>query len=275
MQKVILNQEKLIKLAKKYKKLFENYYINRFAYIVNGNPFYFSNFKRGDKTTGYAILSPDSNNKEDHLIAIKPLLHYSVTIRNITTDVKYRANVDFRVLYEVRDYLKRVVEGNVLGNKNEIVYKRSLKVIQTMLDNQEELKKAYERAIDQYRRDKDKGFITDDDIKEMKNYLPIFMRLQYKQFRDRYDNREDFDVIYENRNLKEIKQFDQFSDPNTLREMTSKRAVKDLENALSEVSYGKNLRDRTDDERDQLALEEFNKELEELLDWVRNNLRNP
>lgn len=255
--------------------MFENYFVNRFAYVINGNPFYFANFKRGDETTGYAILSPSSNNKEDHLKAMEPLLHYSVAIRNITTDIKYRASIDFSILYEVRDYLRNVTTSDVLNNGYDIIYNRALNIIQSMIDSQEELKEAYQNAIEKYENDKEKGYITDEDISEMKGYLSIFMRLQYKQFRDRYDNRSDFDIIFEKRNEKEINQFESFTDSNTLREMTSKRAEKDLESALREVSFGKDLRGKTYVERDRLGLEYFQNELDNLLEYVKNNLRNP
>ncbi|MFC4558646.1 hypothetical protein ACFO3D_10540 [Virgibacillus kekensis] len=275
MEKVELNQEKLIKLVKKHKKLFEHYFIKPYAYIVNDSLFYFASFERRGKTTGYAILSPNSNNESDYMKAIKPLLHYAVSIGNISNDGKYRANVDFRILYEVRDYLKKVIEGNVLDSDNCIIYQRSLDIIQNMLDNQARLINTYKNAIEKFEQDKEKGYITDDDMQEMKGFIPIFMRLQYKQFVDRYDYREDFDVIYNNRNNKEIKQFDEFSDSNTLREMTSKKAENDLKNALTEVSYGRDLRDKTDDQYDQIVMDELNKELDILLKRVKINLRNP
>ncbi|WP_404453886.1 hypothetical protein LG329_04475 [Virgibacillus necropolis] len=275
MENIVLDKEKLIKIVKKHKKIFETYYIKRVAYIVNDMPFYLASFKRRDKTTGYAVLSPSSNNSEDHMRSLVPLLHYAVSIRNISTDGKYRADMDFKVLYEVRDYLKGVLEGKVLDEEKEIIYQRSLGIIQAMLDNQDELVRTYKEAIEKNHCDTEKGFVTDNDINEMKNYIPILMRLQYKQFIERYDNREDFDVIYDNRNNKEIKQFDEFSDPNTLREMTSKRAENDLKSALAEVSYGRDLRDKTDNEYNQIVLDEFNNELDELLERVKNNLRNP
>ncbi|MFC4558647.1 hypothetical protein ACFO3D_10545 [Virgibacillus kekensis] len=275
MEKIILEKEKIIKLAKKQEKWFENYYINPYAYLVNGNPFYFSSFKKGDKTKGYAIISPTSKNKEDHLQALKPLLHYSVSIRNITTDGKYRANVNFSVFYEVRDYLKRVVEGNVLDADNEMIYRRSLSIIQNMIDLQDSLVEHYKEAIRKYDAVKEKGFITEEDIQDIKKYIPLLTRIQYKQYLDRYAYRDDFDVIYENRKKPEIKQFDQFSDPRTLKQLTTDVAEKEMKEGLSRLDYGRDLHGMTDEEYDEMVLIEYNMKLDQQLDQVKGKLRYP
>ncbi|WP_404453894.1 hypothetical protein LG329_04500 [Virgibacillus necropolis] len=275
MEKVVLNQERLVKLAEDNKKLFENYFVKRFAYLVNDEPYYFAIFKRGDKTKGYAVLSPESNNKSDQLVALKPLLHYSVSINNILSDGKYRANINFAVFYEVRDYLKTIVESNVLDTDDEVIYKRSLSIVQNMIDLQESLIEHYKEAVRKYDAVKEKGFITEDDIHDIKRYLPLLMRIQYKQYLDRYDNRNDFDVIYENRNKREIKQFDHFTDQKNLKQMTTNIAEKEMKEGLSRLDYGRDLHEMTDDEYDELVLTEYDKELDQQLERVKSKLRYP
>ncbi|MFC4558652.1 hypothetical protein ACFO3D_10570 [Virgibacillus kekensis] len=275
MDKIVLNKEKLVKIAKDNKKLFENYYVKRFAYLVNGKPYYFAIFKKGDKTKGYAVLSPESGNKNDQLVALRPLLHYSVTINNILTDGKYRADVNFAGFYEVRDYLRRVVEGSVLNADLEVIYRRSLSIIQNMIELQESLVEHYKEAIRKYEAVKEKGFITEEDINDIKKYIPLLMRIQYKQYLERYDYRSDFDVIYANRKEFEIKQFDQFTDPRTLKQLTTDIAEKEMKEGLSRLDYGRDLHDMTDEEYDEMVLTEYNMKLDQQLERVKSKLRYP
>lgn len=277
MGNIVMNKERLINLAKKHKKTFETYSIKRYAYLVNEKPFYFCryNSKYGDKKVkGYAIISPDSNNNTIQMKALEPLIEYSVSIHNIMEVGGYRSKVNFTVFYEVQEYLRRIVEEKVVHNEKDKIYKRSLSVLENMINVQQKLVGKYKEALNKYDLVKEKGFITDVDIKEIKSYIPLLMWLQYKQYIDRYDNRTDFDVIYENRNNKEVKQFENFSDPRTLKQMTTKVAEKEMEEGLSRVSYNKNLRDLTEEQYNQVVYDKFHNGLEELIREVKSQLRN-
>ena len=64
----------MIKEVKKYKKWFEEFALNSFAYEVNGNKYYFVTYKKREKETGYAVISLDGKSKDEHLEAFPKLI---------------------------------------------------------------------------------------------------------------------------------------------------------------------------------------------------------
>lgn len=278
MDKVVLDSKKVISLAKIYKKVFETYSVKRYAYLVNENPMYFCRFnsKHGEKKIkGYAILSPTEGNEQDQMKSLAPLVHYSVSIHNIIEVGEYRSNLNFAVFHEVKEYLNNIVNSNILENDLSETYKRSLLIVENMIICQQKLEETYKEAMSKYNLVKEKGYITDDDISEVKSYIPMLMWLQYKQYIDRYVNRKDFDLIFENKNKKEIKKFEKFSDPDTLKQMTTNMAEQEMKEGLSRVTYNKDLRGISEDEYNEIIYSKFNSGLDDLIEEVKNNLRNP
>jgi hypothetical protein len=239
-----LNSKELIKLGKIHKKWTELVTMNNFPYLVNNKRYYLAYYypRFTTNVNSYAVVSPDSGNKRDSDIAFKPLVYFSITISNIDLVVTKRASLKYNVWLEVRNYLKSVLEDNVLDYNLEIYYERSYKIIEKMISLQEEMiqmKEEYDKFV---KIISDRGYFIDEDIDKSLKLAPTINWLQYDQFTDRYKYRHDFDVIYENQNNWELKKYmNAFRDKSTLYNMTSKVAEKQIKETLDLLGEGSDL----------------------------------
>ncbi|MBP1971429.1 dsDNA-binding SOS-regulon protein [Virgibacillus natechei] len=245
-----IDNEKLLKLGKKYQKWLEATSVNLDAYKINGNAYYLANYtsKFSTKIKAYAVISPDSNDKEEAMQAISPHFYFSISSNNILDSTAKRAKRDFSVLEKIRDYLKIIVESEVLDPKKEIIYQRSLNILQSMTDLQYEMIQLWEGSQSLENTVVERGVFTDTDIEKVMHYVILTDLIQYKQFKDRYDNCKDFDVIYENRNNPEIKPYEKYLDSKILKGMTSEAAEDQLKGSLDRLTQNQYLGNMSESE---------------------------
>ncbi|MEC5424936.1 hypothetical protein QGM71_15725 [Virgibacillus sp. C22-A2] len=272
-----LEGQELLRLGKKYQKWFEGTSVNLDAYLINNHAYYLAIYKGrfSHSLKGHAILSPDSNNREEALQALSPLVYFGASNANVEEGVRERAELNFSVLEEVRDYLKSIVDADVLGHNKEIIYRRSLTIIQNMLALQEQMIDLWKETKDFYDKVNDRGYFTDEDLDQSLNYIPVGNLIQYKQFKDRYDNRKDFDIIYENRNDTRIKPYVTSLEHRVLRAMTSKAAEQQIKDTLDLLTRGYDFSNKSESEMCQMWLDFFLEGMEERVEDFKKTLRYP
>ncbi|MUV39203.1 hypothetical protein JNUCC1_03076 [Lentibacillus sp. JNUCC-1] len=233
-------QQRLLELGKQHKKFYEDVSINIEGYKVNHRLFFLAMYmnKFSDNTKAYAVVSFEKHSYEEAMEAMYPLTSYFVTWNNVLDSIKHRAQVDFSILEEVRDYLKRIVNAQVSGIDIS-VYERSLRIIQSMLDLQEEMKQLWQEADKMDKNIREKVFFDDQEIEQLIMYNLKGNWIQYAQFKDRYDYCDDFDVIYDNRNIPEVKKHESFTNKKTLFNMRSNIAADQLKKSIDRLTEGK------------------------------------
>ncbi|WP_197431757.1 hypothetical protein [Lentibacillus sp. JNUCC-1] len=233
-------QQRLLALGKKHKKFFEDVSINLDGYKVSGRLFYLARYtgKFRTKSKGDAVISLEKHTPEEAQRALLPLVSYFITWNNISDSIGERAQVDFSILEEVRDYLERIVNADI-ATIDIPVYKRSLSVIQSMLDLQKNMKQLWQEASQFDKHVKEKDYFTDSEIDQLIMYNIEGGWIQYAQLKDRYQHRRDFDVVYANRDKPDIKKYDRFSDKHTLYNMTSDCAAEQLRQNIDQMTDGK------------------------------------
>ncbi|GAB3047751.1 hypothetical protein [Virgibacillus ainsalahensis] len=231
-------EKELFKLGKKHQKWPEDTNINANAYYINDHAYYlaFYESKFSTKVKANAVISPDSKDRHEALQSIKPHIYFSISCNNLKDSGSTRGELDYSPWEKVRDYLKHILEAGVLNGVNKIVYKRSYHIMQTMIDLQHEMIDLWKNATALKNNVDNKGFFTDEEVEKVLHYVAMGNLIQYKQFKDRYDNCKDFDLIYENRDNPEIKPFQRFADNNLLKGMTSEAAEHQLKNSLDQLT---------------------------------------
>lgn len=230
-----IDSKKLLKLGEKHQKLFESTNINPYAYFYDNTPYYFVAYKSkwSGTTKGFAIITPEKGNSQAATYAFSAHTNYAITA-NIIEGGSDRANVDFTLHKSVREYLQNVLKDENLDFNKEKIYKRAYTIIDNMLRLQNEFVELWEEA-NQFVNDTDsKGYFTDEEMEKLIKYIPVFNLIQYKQLKPRYDNRTDFDVIYQNRD--NLNRKTSFTEENMLKEMTSGTTEGELEGLLHSLT---------------------------------------
>lgn len=230
-----IDGKKLLNLGEKHQKLFESTNINPYAYIIDNAAYFHVIYenKWTSKIKGYALISPDFVNKDNAIKALTPLVYYSVSEHNITNKGAFREKMDITFLEKVREYLRDVIEQES-PNMNQELYNRAYLTIDSIIRLQDKLMKTLEEAKELIEEVYEKGFFTYEEMDQLVKYIPKFNLIQYKQLKPRYDNRKDFDVIYQNRN--NVNLSNSIADSKLLKEMTSGIAEPDLERSLNELT---------------------------------------
>ncbi|MUV39204.1 hypothetical protein JNUCC1_03077 [Lentibacillus sp. JNUCC-1] len=234
------DQQRLHELGKKHKKFLEDYTINIDGYKVNNHLFFLAMYmsKFSENPKAYAVFSLEHHNREEAKEAFYPLFFYFSTWNIILEVVQHRAQVTFSILEEVRDYLARIVNAR-LSAVDMTVYERSLNILQNMLDLQEEMKHLWQSADQMDKQITEKGYVDDQEIEQLILYHIKGHWIQYAQFKDRYTYRKDFDVIYDNRNIPEVKKHEKFTRKKTLYNMRSNIAADQLKKSIAHLTEGK------------------------------------
>ncbi|MEC5424938.1 hypothetical protein QGM71_15735 [Virgibacillus sp. C22-A2] len=272
-----LEGQKLLKMGKKHQKWFESTSVYLDAYLINNHAYYLAIYKGrfSNSLKGHAILSPDSNDREEALQALFSLAHFYISYGNVEKSGKERAELDFSVLVEVRDYLKGIVDSGVLEHNKEIIYLRSLNIIQNMLTLQDEMVDLWREAQELYENVQKRGYIADEDIEKTICYPPVIQLIQYKQFKNRYDNRKDFDIIYENRNDPRIKPYVTSLEHRVLKAMTSNAAEQQIKETLDLLTKDFDFTNESESEMYEIWLEFFKESIEARVEDFKKTLRYP
>lgn len=227
-----IDGKKLLKLGEKHQKLFESTNINPYAYFIDSIPYFFVFYKSKwtGEEKGFAIISPEKKDKDVADSAFIAHINYGITANNVR-DGESRLDINHKLFHkDVKDYLGNTLSQESLDAENETIYKRSydlLVYIENLQIEFEELWKKAKQLIDYI---DEKGFFTDNEMERLINYIPTFNLIQYKQLKPRYDNRKDFDYIYNNQ--KKISQSNSIKLNKLLKEMTSDFAKPDLQGSL-------------------------------------------
>ncbi|SEP95376.1 hypothetical protein SAMN05216232_1435 [Virgibacillus subterraneus] len=231
-----VNKEKLIKWAKKNKKMFENENVNGQAYKTNNILFYYVFYtkKWGSEQKGFSIISPNKFNKDEAINALNAHTYYALTANNIEDYGSFRAGLNFQLHSKMKEYLKSILDDGVLDNEKQINYQRAYGIMDSMLKLQDELIELWEESKQLLDCIKENGYFTDEEIERLKKLIPSFNLIQYKQLKPRYDFRKDFDVIYENRN--NLKKYGSLIQNRMLNEMRSEVSEVGLERSLNELT---------------------------------------
>ncbi|UJL47028.1 hypothetical protein KFZ58_03530 [Virgibacillus sp. NKC19-16] len=272
-----IDRKKLLKLGEKHQKWLENTSVNAEAYKINNNYYYLSHYesKFSAKVKAYAVISPDSQDRKEALESIKPHIYYFISINNLRESGSHRANLDFSVLEKIRDYLKFILESGILNPRDRIIYQRSLTIMQTMIDLQHEIIQLFEDSNSLEEGVVKNGYFTDDDINEALHYIVMGNLIQYKQFKDRYDNCKDFDIIYDNRNNPEIKPFEKYLDIKILKGMTSEVAEPQLKKSLDGTTKNNYVGHMTESEIYALLMKTYREGLDKRVQQAKDILRYP
>lgn len=277
---VIMNkrEKELFKLGKKYQKWFENTAINADAYQLNSCSYYLAFYKSklGGEVKATAVISTDSNYKKvDAMKAFTALVSYFITWNNVEDSIGERAKLNILIWKETRDYLRNIIEAGLSLNEKEVIYRRSLRIIESMIDLQYEMIDLWHEAKSMNDFVVKRGFFIDEEVEKVIEYVTLGGWIQYKQFQERYENREDFDVIFANRNDPNIKSFEQFSDPNTLKEMTSSASTQQLKQSMDRMTDGMDMSHMDKEAYCDYWIRTYKKRLDDRVENMKKQLRYP
>lgn len=273
-----IDGNQLLKLAKKHKKWNEDVTVEIFPYLLEYNR-YFLAYYHGkfslNNVKAIGIISPDSLRREHALEALERLIYFTVTFGKIENSTKTRAELEFDIFEEIRNYLKSIMLSGVLYANLKEVYERSFQIINKIIALQDEMLKLRETVNNFARRVLDRGYFVEAEIEEALELFPIPGWIQFKQLEDRYRYRHDFDIIYENRNNSELVAFNKFKDPKTLYNMTSKMAERSLKESLDIVTDSKDMSSFSKVEYCNYWITKFKKSLSDRYEELRNRIRFP
>lgn len=258
-----IDNEKLLKLGEKHQRWFENTLINPYAYIIKDVNYFYSAYKKkwSGTTKGIAIISQEAGNKEHMIRAFTAHTKYAITA-NIIENGRDRATVDLTIHKKAREILKNILNEENLDIRLEEVYKRAYKTLDNMMECQNNFNEIWDEASRFVEETDEKGYFMDDELEKAIKYIPTLNLIQYKQLKPRYDNRHDFDEIYQNR--KKLSRSISFMEEKMLQKLTSQENEVELERLLYTLT--KNI---SVDEYDT-----FNDIHQKWLDYYRNDLNN-
>lgn len=274
MQQITANE--LLKLGKRHKKWNEDVTIELFPYAINNHRYYLAYYlgKFSREIKNIAILSPDSSNKDEALNALKQLVYFTITFDKVENNTKTRAELNFEIYGEIRNYLRNILNSGVLQPEFIDIYDRSYKVVDKTLRLQDEMLELRSR-VNKFAQDiLDRGYFIDSDIDEVLSLFPAPGWIQYQQFYDSYRYRNDFDVIYKNENNPELIPFFKFRDPKTLFNMTSGIAEEQLKKSLDIVTDKQDMSNFSKEDYFNYWTKKFEKGLSDRYIQLRKIIRN-
>lgn len=272
-----IDAKDLLKLGMKHKKWNENVTIELFPYAINNHRYYLAYYlgKLSGKIKNIAILSPDLSNKDEALDALKPLVYFTITFDRVENNTKTRAELNFDIYEEIRNYLKNILNSGALQSKFIDIYDRSFKIVDKTLRLQDEMLELRSRVNKFAKGILDRGYFIDSDIDEVLSLFPAPGWIQYQQFYDSYRYSKDFDVIYENANNPELVPFFKFRDPKTLFYMTSGIADKQLTKSLEIVTEKQDMSNFSKEDYFNYWTKKFEKRLSDRYIQLREIIRHP
>src|SRR5699024_3314549 len=131
-----------------------------------------------------------------------------------------------------KKYITSILDAHVLDKEDEKIYERAYDTLHDMEVEQKKLVELSQTADALYEKVQKKGYFTDGDMEKSVRFIPKLNLIQYKQVKDRYAYRTDFDLIYKKRNEDFIKQVAPKPDVRLLKNMTSGSAGPDMKDTL-------------------------------------------
>ncbi|WP_217589278.1 hypothetical protein [Lentibacillus saliphilus] len=267
------DQKQLLNLGKKHQKRLEFTSINAVSYKPNNHAYYIAFYKSKFRNAlkGCAIISPDTDNKQELELALAPLMYFSISSNGALKSAK-RASLDIDVLKEIELYLKQMIETGPINQYN-VSYKQAYEVMKQIILLQHDVVQLYHdvKALDD--QVENTGYFTDDTIEQMIHYVIRTDLIQYRQISMHYDQLDAFDKVYAH--TEHIKPSHDTIDLRLLVELTSEKAQADLENSLSRLEKGQSVKQMTDEEIYQMWIKGYKRDLEEEVFKMKGILRYP
>lgn len=273
-----IDSEKLLEMGKEYEGRKEVTAVNLEAYIVRGTPYYLAiyrnkRFSMGDK--GCAILTNEGGNETDALKTLKPHVYYGVTNNTMMNIGRQLASLQTTPLQSVKKYIASILDAGVLDSEDQKIYKRAYDTLHDMEIQQKELVKLSETADKLYEQVQKRGYFTDADAEKSVGFIPKLNLIQYKQVKDRYAYRTDFDVIYQKRNEDAIKRVAPKPDVRLLKNMTSSSAGPNMKETIEAIEEGESFSNKTDEELIRIFTKRLDKGLHDYTEKSRDMMRHP
>lgn len=205
------NHPSVKKEAKKHKKLLESLIIDPGSFRINNCDYFLVNYQRGEKITGCAVVSPNSNaGKMEYLEAFDALLEFSVLTRLFVDHAEKKVNAYMYPHTMMQKFLMDVLrEGcNHLTSEENNVFEYCLERINLIAELQGRIQEMYgefEQKARRYRDGVEEEF-TKQDIEEAANNLGEFGFIQYRQVVAIYEYIPKFRYIKEMNNP-EVKKY--------------------------------------------------------------------
>ncbi len=261
-----------------YQKRMEMTTVNLDAYIVNDHAYYLSIYKGkffGSSDKGYAILYNDTGNETDALQSVKPHIYYGIINNTMENTGKHRAELDFSPQESVKHYLQSIVHAGLLDREEEKIYKRSIRILENMLTLQDEMIDLYNESHAHFEAIKARGYFTDEDLEKARRFPPVANLIQYKQFKDRYQHRTDFDVIYKYGKKPAFIQHATHLSPMILKRMASRLSGPVIKDSLDRLEKDADFHDKSEEEMKAIWATRSERSLEENLEESFATLRHP
>ncbi|WP_404451916.1 hypothetical protein LG329_16435 [Virgibacillus necropolis] len=269
------NHQSVKKEAKKHKKFLESFIIDPGSFRINNCDYFLVNYQRGEKITGCAVVSPNSNaGKTEYLEAFDSLLEFSVLTYLFVDHAEKRVNVYMYPHTLMQKFLMDVLKEvcNHLTSEEKNVFEYCLERIDLMLELQGRIQEMYgefEQKAKRY-RDGVEEEITKQDIEEAANYLGEVGFIQYRQVVAVYEYIPKFRYIKEMNNP-EVKKYitttvDGYLDEFSINEEEHRKNVE-------RISIQPNMSDLTKEEHIELEKSEIYKNLTNINVSSRKELR--
>lgn len=185
----MMEVKKLIREVKKHKKWFEDYGLNPFAYEVNNHKFYLAVYKRNNKEKGNAIISLDSNSKQEHMEAFPWLVTFTSISANIFNIIGTRSKISPNFFFDHVDATREYIRENQARLSEESILIKGMEIMNTQGQWQQELVDLYQEYEDYYDNGiLKKNIIKKNDIDYTLTILGKTNMLQFKQGKYLFEN---------------------------------------------------------------------------------------
>lgn len=168
-----MDAQTLIKHANQHKKWLEEVFINPFGYMINGNRYFLTLYKRNQKLKGYAVVTEGTFDSKDALEAFETLIIYTAFFNNFSSIGEERAKIS-------PDYFYVPVQEM---RKHESQDRRFLLGLE-ILEELGQLQEKFVDRVNEYTRYYDDHIlktntINDSDLIKLMEVLSHVNRLQY------------------------------------------------------------------------------------------------
>ncbi|WP_100009945.1 hypothetical protein [Lentibacillus sediminis] len=268
--------ESIHRKAKTYKKLFESYTVNPNYLNYQGKDFYAVFYRRFNKDTGIAILSPEDNiEKKDYLVAFEKLVILYMNWASIKNNGFSRNNIDMSPFRKTQSFLQNALENSELNQKEETEYRRALESMTKVLSFQQrfnDVMQEYQSFVDS--KELEGNQFTIKDVEYIQEVIAELDYLQYIQIKTNHDSIDTFRFI--NDNMSQNDSVKNISDHEYKRYVEEFSSDKDkLKQEIAAITYFDNQSSFTKEEHMQAVTNYFVENQESKLAGIKKDMRYP
>lgn len=270
-----METDRLLRIVKKYKKWFETYSLNPFAYEVNGHSFYVVIYNKNNNVMGEAVISLDSKaKKEEYLEAFPWLIIFSVYSTNIFDIFGNRSKINsdffFDYVNAVNKYLSQTSE--VPADTDPLIVGRNIF---------EEVGKWQKKIIEKYKAYEDyydngilkRNLITRDDVEFTMQNMAEMNLYQYYQGKTIYERFKELKAFEQEFNNRKLEQYVPSSSKDFLKKLLDD--TKTLEEMLKDFKLEQEVSHLSFEEQIQKVKDSAYENGFELVEKMKKKLRHP